>query len=73
MTRQEDDVRKYLRRVLWSVSLGFLWLVLTLAIGTYFDLLVPRNRIRTGNIIFYVWMVISLVALIRFYVRIWKK
>jgi FtsH-binding integral membrane protein len=73
MASQDQDVRKYLRRVLSTVSLGFLWLVLTLAIGTYFDLLVPHDHLSIGNIVFYLWMVASLIVLIRLNVRIWIR
>lgn len=69
----EDDVKDFLKRIVWSVSLGFLWLVLTLGIGTYNNLLVPENGIRIGNIIFYIWMAGSLVGLIWINYRIWRR
>ena len=55
------------------MSLGLVWLTTTLGIGTYNNLLVPEHSIRISNIIFYIWMAGSLVALVWFYIRIWKK
>lgn len=69
----EDEVKDFLKRIVWSVSLGFLWLTLTLGIGAYNQLLVPENGLSIGNIIFYIWGVGSLITLIWVYVRIWRK
>jgi hypothetical protein len=73
MSQMEDDVKDFLKRIVWSMSLGFLWLTTTLGIGIYNHLLVPEQSIGVGNIIFYIWMVGSLIALVLVYVRIWKK
>ena len=69
----EDDAKDFLRRIVWSLSLGLLWLVTNIGIGAYNRLLVPEGTITTGNIIFYIWMVVSLTALIWINYRIWKK
>lgn len=73
MPYAEDDPRDFLRRVVWSLSLGLLWLVSNIGIGTYTGLMVPEKNVTTGNIIFYVWMAASLAALIWINIRIWKK
>jgi FtsH-binding integral membrane protein len=73
MPYAEDDPRDFLRRIVWSLSLALVWLISTLAIGTYWDLLVPEKKLGISNIIFYIWMAGSLVGLIWVYARIWKK
>jgi FtsH-binding integral membrane protein len=73
MPYAQDDPRDFLRRVVWSLSLGLVWLVSNLGIGTYTGLMVPEKSVTIGNILFYVWMVGSLSALIWINVRIWKK
>ncbi len=73
MGLMEDDVKDFLKRIVWTVSSGFLWLTITLGIGGYNGLLVPEHGLRVSNIIFYVWGVGSLTALIYLYVRIWSK
>ena len=69
----EPEVKDFLRRIVWSVALGFFWLMLTLGIGAYNNLLVPEHTLSIGNIIFYIWMAGTLAALIYLYYRIWKK
>lgn len=73
MPYAQDDPRDFLRRVVWSLSLGLVWLVSNIGIGTYTGLMVPDKNVTTGNILFYVWMATSLAALIWINVRIWKK
>jgi FtsH-binding integral membrane protein len=73
MSGMEEEVKDFLKRIVWSMSLGLLWLITTLGIGTYNHLLVPEPNITIGNIIFYIWMAGSLVCLIWLYCRIWKK
>jgi hypothetical protein len=73
MSMMEDDVKDFLKRIVWTVSAGFFWLTITVAIGAYNDLLVPNHKITIGNIIFYIWGVGTLAALLYLYFRIWKK
>lgn len=73
MPYAENDPRDFLRRVVWSLSLGLVWLVSNIGIGTYTGLMVPDKNVTTGNILFYVWMATSLAALIWINTRIWKK
>ena len=73
MSYAEDDPRDFLRRVVWSLSLGLVWLVSTIGIGTYTGLMVPEKKLTIGNILFYIWMAGSLIALIWVNARIWKK
>ena len=73
MSGMEDDAKDFLKRVVWSLALGLLWLVTTLALGAYNNLLVPENGIKVSNIIFYTWMAGSLAGLIYLNYRIWKK
>jgi len=69
----EPEVKDFLTRIVWSVSLAFAWLVLTLGIGAYNQLLVPENGITIGHIIFYIWFALSLAGLIWINFRIWRK
>jgi FtsH-binding integral membrane protein len=73
MPYEQDDPRDFLRRIVWTLSLGLVWLVATIGIGTYAGLMVPEKKLTIGNIIFYGWMLISLAGLIWVNYRIWKK
>ncbi|WP_207511169.1 hypothetical protein [Longitalea luteola] len=73
MSMMEDDIKDFLKRIVWTVFIMFLWLTLTLGIGAYNDLMVPSPTVTIGNIIFYIWSAGSLATVIYLFVRIWKK
>jgi FtsH-binding integral membrane protein len=73
MSQMEDDASEFLKRVVWSLSSGLVWLIINLGVGIYAGWMVPENGITLGNIIFYIWMLLSLGLLIYVNYRIWKK
>jgi len=73
MSHMEEDASRFLKRVVWSISSGLLWLLINLGIGIYNGWMVPENGIRAANIIFYIWMALSLGVLIYVNYRIWKE
>jgi FtsH-binding integral membrane protein len=73
MSQMEDEVKDFLKRIVWSISLGLLWLITNLSIGAYNHLLVPEHGLTIGQIIFYIWMAGSLAGLIYLQYRIWNK
>lgn len=73
MSGMEPEVKDFLKRIVWSVFFGLSWLMVNMTIGIYYDLLFIRGNISIGNIIFYVFLIASLMGLIWFFFKIWKK
>jgi hypothetical protein len=73
MSSMEPEVKDFLKRVLWSFFFGLFWLMLNMTLGIYFGLLFINEKIRIGNIIFYLFSISSLGLLIWFYYKTWKK
>jgi FtsH-binding integral membrane protein len=73
MSQMEDDASRFLKRVVWSLSSGLVWLIINLGIGIYAGWMVPEKELRLGNILFYIWMLISLGVLVWINYRIWKE
>jgi len=69
----DPDIKKYFIKILNSFSLGFIWLFGNLTAGIYFRLAYKTEKPFVFTIIFYVICVITFVALLRYYYRIWKK
>jgi FtsH-binding integral membrane protein len=67
----DPDVKKFLLKVLNSISLGLLWLMACATAGIYYGLAYGKPLIYT--ILFYVLMLASLVLLTRYLLKIWKK
>jgi FtsH-binding integral membrane protein len=73
MSRMEEDASRFLKRVMWSLSSGLIWLFINIGLGIYNGWMIPEGKISLVNIIFYVWAVLSLGALIWVNYKIWKE
>jgi len=69
----EPEVRAYLVRILNTISVSVLWLLINTTAGIQFDYAFIHETISTGNIIFYIWFVVSFVFYIRYLIRLWSK
>jgi len=69
----EPDVKKYFRKILNSFSFGLLWLMSVVTAGLYFELGYRRDISVVYNILFYACFLISLIFLLWYFYRIWKK
>jgi hypothetical protein len=73
MSGMEPEVKDFLKKVLQSVFIGLLWMIVNMTTGIFFGLLFINDKISIGNIIYYLFLVISLAGLIWFYYRTWKN
>jgi len=69
----EPEVKKYFQKVLYSFSYGLLWLGGNATAGIYFGLAYRSEKPAIVIILFYVAFLLSLVLLLRYYYRAWKK
>ena len=69
----EPGVKQYLLRILNTLSLGFLWMAINSTAGIMYDLAFVHEHLTTGNILFYIWFVISLVLYLWWVIRVWSK
>ncbi len=67
----DPEVIKYFRKILNTIVFGLLWLMAALTAGLYFGLAYHPDILY--EVLFYSGLSISLVLLIRYYYRLWKK
>lgn len=72
-TEMEPGIRKYLIRIVNTLSLGLLWLALNSTAGIMYDQAFVHEKITLGNILFYIWFVSSLTAYLWYVIRLWSK
>lgn len=58
---------------MWSLSSGLIWLFINIGLGIYNGWMIPEGKIGIINIIFYVWALLSLGALVWVNYKIWKE
>lgn len=68
----DPEVKKYLKKVIQTISWGLLWLMAAVTAGIYFELGYTSGKPVIGTILFYAGLVISLFLLIRYLYKLWK-
>jgi len=69
----DPEVTKYFRKIISSFSFGLLWLMSNVTAGLYFGLAYRKDVPVIYVILFYVYLLASLLLLLRYYYRLWKK
>ena len=69
----EPGVRQYLIRILNTLSIGVLWMAINSTLGIMYDFAFVHEKISTGNILFYIWFILSLGAFLWWVIRLWSK
>jgi ABC-type uncharacterized transport system permease subunit len=72
MSEVEPEIRAFLIRIVQTISMGILWLLLNMTFGIYFSLAFFEGHPTIGNYIYYVFFLISLAALIFYFIKKWK-
>jgi hypothetical protein len=69
----DPEVKKYFRKVFYSVAIGLGWMMACVTAGIYFHLGYWNSNPLIYPLLFYSLMIISLALLLRWYYRTWKK
>jgi hypothetical protein len=69
----ENDAADFLKRVVKTLSMALLWLFLNTTVGIYMGWMFYNDAPKSGNFVFYGWMIISLSLLLYYFYRVWKK
>jgi TRAP-type C4-dicarboxylate transport system permease small subunit len=69
----EPDIVAFLKRVALSIFFVFCWLAINVIIGVRFDLAEVEGHITIGNVLYYIWLVGSLIVMLFFFLRMWRQ
>jgi hypothetical protein len=69
----EPGVKQYLLRIVNTISLGLLWMAVNSTAGIMYGLAFAEDKVRVGNILFYIGFTVSLTAYLWWVIRIWRK
>lgn len=69
----EPEVVAFLKRVALSILIAFCWMVINTIVGIKFDLAVVEDHVTVGNVLYYIWLVGSLILMLLFFLRLWKQ
>ncbi len=69
----EPGIKEFFKRLSASIGIFILWMAVNMTIGIRYGYAFPEKGIHLSNIIFYIWVVMSFIAVIFIYIRIWKN
>ena len=69
----DPEVKNFFRKILASFGAGLLWMMLMATVGLYFGLALIGDIVHWYNMLFYVIFLLSLVGLIRYLYKVWRK
>ena len=69
----DPEVARYFRKILRSLFAGLMWLFINITAGIYFQLAYSKNYSSFVHILFFAWLVLSLLLLLWYYYKVWGK
>ncbi len=73
MSSMEDDAAEFLRKIVKTLSAALVWLLFVMIMGIYNGWFFFHRSPTLGNYIFYSIAVLSLVALLWYFYRVWRQ
>ena len=67
----EPEAAAFLRRVANSLAIGFIWLAVNATAAIKGDNAFIGDHITIGNVLFYVWLIASIVILVIILKKMW--
>jgi hypothetical protein len=67
----EPEMVAFLKRIGKSLTIAFCWLAITATAAIKGDNAFVEDHVTTGNILFYLWLIISIIILIIIFKRLW--
>ncbi len=68
----EPDVRIFLVTIVQTISMAMLWMLVNMTAGIYYGLGFFEKSPWWGNYVFYCWLLLSFVWLIKYFKKKWK-
>jgi ABC-type bacteriocin/lantibiotic exporter with double-glycine peptidase domain len=69
----DPEIKRFFKKIINSFSIGLLWLLSMFTAGLFFNLGITHNGIKWYNIVFYIIAVLTFIALLFYFYRVWKK
>ncbi len=69
----DPEVAAYLKRILNTIGILFFWMCINIAFGIMYGYAYFEQGLHIGNILFYLWLLISTPLVIWYLRKIWKE
>ena len=72
-SNMDPEMKVYFKKIMNSFSMWLLWMLSVFTSGLFFEWGIIKNNWKWYNLFFYLFAVISLVGLLFFFYKLWKK
>jgi hypothetical protein len=69
----DPEVTRYFQKIIRSLVSGFLWFMINITAGIYFELAYGKQYPAWVHILFFVWLAASLAFALWYNFRVWRK
>jgi uncharacterized membrane-anchored protein YitT (DUF2179 family) len=69
----EPEVAAFLKRILTTIGIVLFWMGMNSTFGIMMGYAYIEERVDLGNIIFYIWLIISFPLMIWYLIKLWKE
>ncbi len=69
----EPDIRDFLVRIANTLGIFSIWMIVNVTFGIKLGYAFWGNHFTIGNLIFYIWLIVSLILLVWYLKRLWSK
>jgi hypothetical protein len=69
----DPEMAAFFKRISYTVLIAFIWLAINATAAIKGDNAFIGDHITLGNVIFYVWFIVSVIILIVIYKKMWFK
>lgn len=69
----EPEVKAFLQLIIQTLSMAMLWLLVNMTAGIYYNLGFFDNNIHWYNVLYYIFFLVSLFFLIKYFIKKWKN
>jgi len=69
----DPEVAAFLKRILTTIGIVIFWMGMNSTFGIMLGYAYIEDKIEVGNIVFYIWFVISLPLMIWWLRKLWKE
>ena len=72
-TGMDPEVKIYFRKIMKSFAAGLLWFIVVSTLAFSFKMAYIKEAVSWQNIVFYILLVVTLVAMIYYLLKVWHK
>ncbi|MBS1747414.1 MAG: hypothetical protein JST21_14700 [Bacteroidetes bacterium] len=69
----EPEIREFFKRLSLCIGTIVIWMMINMIMGVKLGYAFFKGSIQLGNIVFYIWALVSFIFMVRIFFRIWKK